>query len=250
MERRTKFVYVSVLDKPNYDCKGKEVGPFTYGGGTIICGAMAERKTGTAWEQLIQQHIYTPLGMNHSGWGVASPAGLTGPWLHGWDANNLQVTVDEATQQNSANYSSHAPAGNLYCSAADLGLYLQEQLIANPKLTSVEMRHQLQTHQVDSASDYTRGSWESSNPGSDTAELTKNGWWGVSFALVSVDLQAPNCAWGNLDHLRRVQRRCQLTHVRHDASHGRELGWVVRVGSVQSSGKRSPHARGHIVQRR
>ena len=189
MERRTKFVYVSVLDKPNYDCKGKEVGPFTYGGGTIICGAMAERKTGTVWEQLIQQHIYTPLGMNHSGWGVASPGGLTGPWLHGWDANNLQVTVDEASQQDSANYSSHAPAGNLYCSAADLGLYLQEQLIANPKLTSVEMRRELQTHQVDSAGDFTRGSWESSNPGSDTAELTKNGWWGVSFALVSVNLQ-------------------------------------------------------------
>lgn len=56
------------------------VGPneqtFTYSNtGYVIAGAMLEAKMGAPWEQLIQQHVFTPLGMSSTGQGAPGTPG-------------------------------------------------------------------------------------------------------------------------------------------------------------------------------
>ncbi len=55
--------------------------------GYAIAGAMAERVTGTAWESLIQELVFSPLGITTAGFGApGDAAALDQPWGHqaGW----------------------------------------------------------------------------------------------------------------------------------------------------------------------
>ncbi|MGH2396271.1 MAG: serine hydrolase domain-containing protein, partial [bacterium] len=83
--------------------------------GYAIVGAIAEGATRQAWEDMMRQMLFEPLGMTTAGFG--SP-GLTQPWGHtpngcqpvapGPEADNPQVI---------------GPAGTVHCSMSDWALY-------------------------------------------------------------------------------------------------------------------------------
>src|SRR5947209_5537965 len=51
--------------------------------GYAIAGAMIERVTGRAWEDLMRERIFEPLGMKSAGFGTpASPGEVDQPWGH------------------------------------------------------------------------------------------------------------------------------------------------------------------------
>jgi CubicO group peptidase (beta-lactamase class C family) len=141
MERRLKFVHASVLDPPLF-------APGTskkYGGGTIICAAMFEKKTGIRFEKLLKQHVYDPLGMDDSGWGVASPGALDGPWEHSWDEANLKLVPNVYTHEPPYNFGSHGVAGSLSTSAPDMGKLIRECLRTDPQVMTIDTRNSVQS---------------------------------------------------------------------------------------------------------
>jgi CubicO group peptidase (beta-lactamase class C family) len=86
---------------------------------TAIAGFVAETVTGTPYEELMQEHVFAPLGMTTAGFGVpwdhdlADGASATQPWPHGADGSALapSATVD--------NPPSIAPAGTVHASLDD-----------------------------------------------------------------------------------------------------------------------------------
>jgi CubicO group peptidase (beta-lactamase class C family) len=51
--------------------------------GYVLAGAIAERITGQAWEELIAKTIFQPLGMTSAGFGGLGTAGkIDQPWPH------------------------------------------------------------------------------------------------------------------------------------------------------------------------
>jgi len=77
--------------------------------GYTVAGAMLEEVTGKSYEELMQQHIFDPLGMNSAGFGPTSGTDLpelTQPWGHNpdgtpWQGDNPLVM---------------SPAGTVHCS--------------------------------------------------------------------------------------------------------------------------------------
>ena len=54
----------------------------------MVAGAMAERLTGKSWETLMQERLFTPLGITTAGFGApGTPGGADQPWGHRPDGN-------------------------------------------------------------------------------------------------------------------------------------------------------------------
>ena len=191
MERRRKFVYAAVLDEPLFPPgTGKE-----YGGGTIICAAMVEKRTGIRFEHLLKQHVYDPLGMSNSGWGVTSPGALDGPWQHHWDEQNFKLVPNDSTHAPAYNFGSHGVAGSLSTSAADMGKFIKEHLRPDPQVMTLATRNSVQSHLPSTASDATRGAWACLNTASSaTADIWHNGDNGSMYADVVLHRSAH---WGS-----------------------------------------------------
>lgn len=182
-QRRRQYVQNSIIDAPAY---WPPTSGFEYSGGGIIAASMAEKKTGKTYEDLVKQYIYTPLGMTQSGFGVTSSGALTGPWLHRWDGEALTISADNNTHLAAFNWGARAPVGSACCSAADMGKFMREHLRADPQVLSTAVRSDMQTNEVSTHSDFVRGAWASSNPGSASAEIWHNGDNGVAYAHMSV----------------------------------------------------------------
>ena len=86
--------------------------------GYIVAGAMLEKVTGMPWETLMQQEVFTPLGMTSTGFGAPGTAGLRDqPWGHmaqggGW------VPLDPG-QPNADNPAALGPAGTVHTTLSD-----------------------------------------------------------------------------------------------------------------------------------
>ncbi|MEX2264949.1 MAG: serine hydrolase [Bryobacteraceae bacterium] len=183
-QRRRQYMTAAILDSPLYQPgQGAE-----YSGGGVICAAMAEQKTGETYEDLMQEHVYGPLGMTNSGFGELSPGALDGPWQHGWDSENLTVNPDNNTKKDAWTWHPRNPVGAACCSAADMGKFLREQVRPDPQVFDAAVRQTMQTHQVAAASGFVRGAWSSNAPGSDQANIAHNGDNGVSYANMEVSL--------------------------------------------------------------
>jgi len=51
--------------------------------GYVIVGSMMERVTGLAWEELLQEKLFAPLGITTAGFGaMGSPGSISEPWQH------------------------------------------------------------------------------------------------------------------------------------------------------------------------
>jgi CubicO group peptidase (beta-lactamase class C family) len=85
--------------------------------GYMILGAIVERTAGKSWETLMQERIFTPLGMTSAGFG---PMGSTGkidqPWQHA--KRGVKTTPIEPFPRND-NPPIYAPGGTVHASLRD-----------------------------------------------------------------------------------------------------------------------------------
>jgi CubicO group peptidase (beta-lactamase class C family) len=81
--------------------------------GYIIAGAMLERVTGKAWEDLMKQRLFQPLGMTSAGFGPPAKATATDqPWGHVLKSGKFEPRYGD-------NPRALGPAGTVHCSMAD-----------------------------------------------------------------------------------------------------------------------------------
>jgi CubicO group peptidase (beta-lactamase class C family) len=106
-------------------------GEFVYSNlGYIIAGAIAEAHTGKAWEDLIREQIFTPLGIKNAGFGSPGTPGKTDqPWGHVETAPGTLVPHDPATADVDANtFPVIGPAGTINIALKDWLLFAQDHL--------------------------------------------------------------------------------------------------------------------------
>jgi CubicO group peptidase (beta-lactamase class C family) len=182
MQHRQQYVRDAVVDAPIF---GPGSG-LAYGGGGIICAAMAERRTGKTYEDLAQEYLYRPLGMTNSGFGVLSQGQLNGPWQHQWNPESRTITPDQDTMKPAFNWHPRMPVGGACCSAADMGKFLREQLRPDPQLVPLDARASLQRGRLGPV--HVRGGWSAQILDSAISEIAHNGDNGVSYAHIIVSL--------------------------------------------------------------
>ena len=124
VSQRLDFIY----ENANYQLN-HEIGIFEYSNiNYLIVGAMIDRVGGDSFENLMQSHIFTPLGMQNSK--IGEGGDIDGAWGHkyilgDWIAFNPTVT-DSAD-----NFPMISPAGsNTFTTLYDMSLYLRELLSA------------------------------------------------------------------------------------------------------------------------
>ena len=94
--------------------------------GYIVAGAMLEAATGQAWEDLISQRLFQPLGMTRAGFGPPEgPTPLSEPWGHAIVDDGFGPTPPGPDADNPA---AMGPAGTVHASLADLVAYYQAHL--------------------------------------------------------------------------------------------------------------------------
>lgn len=92
--------------------------------GYMLAGLVAEHLTGRAWEELMRDMVFKPLGMNGCGFGgTGTPGKIDQPWPH--------RSTGEATPMNGPTVDNPpvlAPAGSIHCSISDWSKFIADQL--------------------------------------------------------------------------------------------------------------------------
>jgi CubicO group peptidase (beta-lactamase class C family) len=92
--------------------------------GYTLAGAIAERVGGKAWEELMRDVVFTPLGMTSCGFGgLGTPGKVDQPWPH--TANGQPTPSNGPPIDNAAVL---GPAGTVHCSIADWSKFITDQL--------------------------------------------------------------------------------------------------------------------------
>ncbi len=92
--------------------------------GYVVAGAMAEQVTNTAWEDLMTELIFKPLGMTSAGFGgLGTPGQVDAPWPHSPDGTPLPINGPD--QDNPAVI---GPAGSVHCTLGDWAKFAADQL--------------------------------------------------------------------------------------------------------------------------
>jgi CubicO group peptidase (beta-lactamase class C family) len=88
----------------------------------ILAGAMLERCTGKAWEDMMKTELFGPLGMTTAGFGApGTPNGVDQPWGH-TDASGQRVP------NQGDNTPGLGPAGTVHASLADWARFIRLHL--------------------------------------------------------------------------------------------------------------------------
>lgn len=96
--------------------------------GVSIAAMMAEKVTGEAWESLVRQKLFEPLGLNSAGFGwPATPANADQPWGHSYGRNGL---VSHAPDTAYGPPPEIAPAGDIHMSVDDFARWTGFHLMA------------------------------------------------------------------------------------------------------------------------
>ncbi len=91
--------------------------------GFAIAGAMAEKVTGTAWEDLMRKRLFEPLGMKSAGFGAPGSAEVIDqPRGHRQDGKAVLPGIG------ADNPAAIGPAGTVHCTIEDWGKYIQFHL--------------------------------------------------------------------------------------------------------------------------
>jgi CubicO group peptidase (beta-lactamase class C family) len=117
-EQRLDFVRGLLLRRP-ISAPGEK---FTYSNqGYSIAGAMLERATGRAWEDLMRERLFAPLGMKSAGFGAPGDAKkLDQPWGHRLAGGDpLPVPPGKGAD----NPAAIGPGGIVHCSIGDFARY-------------------------------------------------------------------------------------------------------------------------------
>jgi len=192
-EQRATLVRRMLAKKP-----AGELGTFLYSNSNCaIAGYVAETVTGTPYEELMREHVFTPLGMSSAGFDVpwdhalAEGASATQPWPHSTTGEPLSPspTVD--------NPPAIAPAGTVHASLDDWAKFVAvivRGARGDPcEFLSIEWSEVLlHAHPIDSNSRYAAGwmvverPWaRASNPGARGVCYTHTGsnttWFAVAW---------------------------------------------------------------------
>jgi D-alanyl-D-alanine carboxypeptidase len=105
-----------------------KAGEFSYSNlGFIIAGAIAEAKTGKAWEALIREQVFGPLGIVSAGFGAPGSAGkIDQPRGHNEMTGKLVAL--EPSNPEADNPPALGPAGTINISLRDWLRFAQDQL--------------------------------------------------------------------------------------------------------------------------
>ena len=105
-----------------------KAGDFAYSNlGFIIVGALPRRGPARAWEDLIREEVFAPLGVKSAGFGPPGTSGkLDQPWGHKEEAGKL-VALDPASAD-ADNPPALGPAGTINITLKDWLLFAQDQL--------------------------------------------------------------------------------------------------------------------------
>jgi CubicO group peptidase (beta-lactamase class C family) len=92
--------------------------------GFAIAGAMAEKVTGVAWEDLMRQRLFGPLSMKSADFGAPGTEGEKPdqPWGHHTNGD------PQAPGVNADNPAAIGPGGTVHCSIEDWGRYISAHL--------------------------------------------------------------------------------------------------------------------------
>src|SRR5262245_25411250 len=105
-----------------------------YSGGSIVVASMMERLTGKLYEQMLQEMIFAPLGMNSSKVGrLANSAAPDGIWQHPYDPDTGTIQANADAIANAFNFNSHAPAGAVCMSVGDMATFIRHNLVNSGK---------------------------------------------------------------------------------------------------------------------
>ena len=95
----------------------------------IIAGAIAERTTNTAFEQLIVERLFAPIGLTTVGFGAPGTPGMEDqPWQHYFNSSGQRVSVAPAPTADNAPI--YGPAGRAHMSLPDWARWIQVVLRA------------------------------------------------------------------------------------------------------------------------
>ena len=92
--------------------------------GYVVAGAMAERASGSTWEELMTRMLFEPLGMRSAGFGgTGTPGRIDQPWPHlenGRPASTNGPAADNPPVM--------GPAGTVHASIGDWGRFIADHL--------------------------------------------------------------------------------------------------------------------------
>jgi D-alanyl-D-alanine carboxypeptidase len=89
--------------------------------GYLLLGEIVKQVSGLAYEQYLQQQIFTPLGLNNTSIPAANDTLMLAPYLHGYDSDTGTVLKDWTNQ----NMSWANAAGSIISTAQDLAKYFK-----------------------------------------------------------------------------------------------------------------------------
>jgi len=170
-EQRAALAEGVLTHKPVHDPGGQ----FLYANaGFAIAGYIAELRTGKAWEDLMRERVFGPLGMSSAGFGAPGVAGKADqPRGHSKDRTPVEPGP------NADNPPAIGPGGTVHCSLADWGRFIALHLRgekADQKLGDVTLRREtfakLHTPVKGKGADYAMGWGVANRPWAGTPGVT------------------------------------------------------------------------------
>lgn len=134
--KRLRYVELAVADEPFTIGTWKTPEPgkkrALYSGGCIIVASMLEQRLGKAWETLMSEWVFEPLGIRRATFGeLSEKSAVTDTWHHQAAPGGLVSTHDLRTSQVAW---THAPAGAMCFSMEELGVLLGRISVQDPAL--------------------------------------------------------------------------------------------------------------------
>jgi CubicO group peptidase (beta-lactamase class C family) len=176
-EQRLELTRLALQEKP----KAPPGTKYQYSNdGYTIAGAMCEQATGEAWEDLMREFLFRPLGMTTAGFGPPGKAGAVDePWGHAVkDKGKPLPTPPDADADNPAII---GPSGSVHCSIADWARYAILHLGGGPSLLPEGTLRRLHTPPF--GGDYAYG-WKVVAGGKALAHAGTNTFWFADIWLV------------------------------------------------------------------
>jgi CubicO group peptidase (beta-lactamase class C family) len=136
VEQRRECVEALLKETPDSTPRTK----YTYANANyVIAGAIAERVTGAAWEDLVRHKLFKPLGMSSGGFGaMGKPNGVDQAWQH-------QTRDGKLVPMFADNPPVLGPAGRAHCSVIDWLKYANVYLRTTDGIVSAASLRNLQT---------------------------------------------------------------------------------------------------------
>lgn len=120
-EQRVEALRIGTAQPPTYPIGGA---PHYANLGYVIIGAIIERVTGQAWEDVIRAQLFAPLQMTRAGFGgTGTPGKLDQPWPH--QAANRPAAANGPDVDNPAVI---GPCGRVHAPLADWAKFVADQL--------------------------------------------------------------------------------------------------------------------------